>query len=148
MYGLARHIILYAYGGAEFQPYCTDDMMQRRVIILPKGGRVEIRQGVVIIDILYIACVTALAAEIPHVILSCIDIRHENIGIAQNKACSCQGKAGDTVVELFIVIEQNDIHNKHDAKSCKADKSRFILGMYEIIHCRKGQKGLACKGQN
>lgn len=148
MYGFTRHVILYAYGGAEFQPHRTDDMMQRRVIILPKGGRVEIRQGVVIIDILYIACVTALAAEIPHVILSCIDIRHENIGIAQNKACSCQGKAGDTVVELFIVIEQNDIHNKHDAKSCKADKSRFILGMYEIIHCHKGQKGLACKGQN
>ena len=118
------------------------------MIILPKGSGVEIWQGVVIIDILYIACVTALAAEIPHVILSCIDVGHEDIGIAQDKACSCQGKAGDTVVELLIVIEQRDIHNKHDAKSCKADKSRFILGMYEIIHCRKGQKGLACKGQN
>lgn len=101
MYSLARHVILYAYGGAEFQPYHTDDMMERRVIILPKGSGVEIRQGVVIIDILYIACVTALAAEIPHVILSCIDIGHKDIRIAQDKACSCQGKAGDTVVGTF-----------------------------------------------
>ena len=123
-------------------------MVEGRVIILPQESRVEIWQGVVIIDILYLACMTALASEIPHVILPCIDIGHKDIGIAQDKACSCQGKAGDTVVEFFIVIEQGDIHNKHSAKSCKTDKSRFLLCIYEIVHCRKGQKGLACKGQN
>ena len=84
-------------------------MMQRRVIILPKGGRVEIRQGVVIIDILYIACVTALAAEIPHVILSCIDVGHEDIGIAQDKALApAKARAVTRSWNFFIVIEQRE----------------------------------------